>query len=113
MSTGSFAATPEPPYFAVIFTSVRTDGDNGYARMAEAMVALSSRQPGFLGIESVRGNDGLGITVSYWSSEEAIRNWRMNSEHLVAQRYGKERWYENFVVRVAKVERAYGKSTSR
>ncbi|HEX7507261.1 MAG TPA: antibiotic biosynthesis monooxygenase, partial [Polyangia bacterium] len=68
----------------------------------------ASRQPGFLGVESVRGSDGLGITVSYWSSEESIRNWKMNSEHLVAQRRGKAQWYENFVVRVAKVERAYG-----
>ena len=106
MSTISLAATPEPPYFAVIFTSTRTDGDNGYTDMADAMVALSPQQPGLLGMDSVRGNDGLGITVSYWSSEESIRNWKMNSEHLVAQRRGKARWYENFVVRVAKVERA-------
>jgi heme-degrading monooxygenase HmoA len=112
MSTRSFAATPEPPYFAVIFTSTRTGGDNGYAEMAEAMVALASQQPGFLGIESVRGSDGLGITVSYWSSEESIRNWKMNSQHLVAQRRGKGQWYEDFVVRVAKVERAYGKPRS-
>lgn len=109
MSTDRFATTPEPPYFAVIFTSVRTDGDNGYAEMAEAMVALASQQPGFLGIESARGSDGVGITVSYWSSQEAIENWKTNSEHLVAQRYGKAKWYQNFVVRVAKVERAYGK----
>jgi len=109
MGTDRLARTPEPPYFAVIFTSARTDGDNGYAEMAEALVALASQQPGFLGIESVRGSDGVGITVSYWSSQEAIGNWKMNSEHLVAQRHGKAKWYQNFVVRVAKVERAYGK----
>jgi heme-degrading monooxygenase HmoA len=81
--------------------------------MADAMVALTSQQPGFLGIESVRGGDGLGITVSYWSSEEAIRNWKMNSEHRVAQKHGMARWYEDFVVRIAKVERAYGKHPPR
>ena len=113
MSTASFATTPEPPYFAVIFTSARTEGDHGYAKMADAMVSMASQQPGFLGIESARGSDGVGITVSYWSSEEAIRNWKMNTEHQVAQRYGKTRWYEGFVVRVAKVERAYGKPVSR
>jgi heme-degrading monooxygenase HmoA len=112
MSTSRLAATPEPPYFAVIFTSTRTDGDHGYAEMADAMVALSSQQPGFLGIESVRGSDGFGITVSYWSSEESIKNWKMNSEHLVAQRRGKAQWYDNFAVRVAKIERAYGKPRS-
>jgi heme-degrading monooxygenase HmoA len=109
MSTSSLAATPEPPYFAVIFTSTRTDADNGYAAMAATMVELASQQPGFLGVESVRGSDGLGITVSYWSSEESIRNWKLNSEHLVAQERGKADWYKNFVVRVAKVERTYGK----
>jgi heme-degrading monooxygenase HmoA len=81
--------------------------------MADAMVSLASQQPGFLGIESVRGSDGVGITVSYWSSEDAIRNWKMNTAHVVAQRHGKTRWYESFVVRVAKVERAYGKPVSR
>jgi heme-degrading monooxygenase HmoA len=109
MRESDFASTPEPPYFAVIFTSARTDGDNGYGEMADAMVALASQQPGFLGIESARGNDGLGITVSYWASADAIRNWKLNSEHQVAQRLGRRDWYENFVVRVAKVERAYGK----
>ena len=81
--------------------------------MADAMVSLASQQPGFLGIESARGSDGVGITVSYWSSEEAIRNWKRNTEHQVAQRLGKTQWYEGFVVRVAKVERAYGKPASR
>lgn len=108
MKESDFAATPEPPYFAVIFTSARTEGDNGYAAMAETMVSLAAQQPGFLGIESARGSDGLGITVSYWASADAIRDWKLNSEHRVAQRLGRGEWYEHFVVRVAKVERAYG-----
>lgn len=110
MSTSGLATTPDPPYFAVIFTSVRTDGDNGYAHVAEAMVRLAAEQPGFLGMESVRGSDGLGITVSYWSSEKAIRDWKMNAAHLAAQQLGKAHWYEDFTVRVAKVERAYSKT---
>lgn len=100
------AQTPEPPYYAVIFSSHRTDDDNGYAEMAERMVELASRQPGFLGVESVREN--LGITVSYWRSLEAIRNWKRNAEHREAQRLGHQAWYATFRVRVAKVEREYG-----
>lgn len=99
------ANTPEPPYYAVIFTSTRTEGDDGYGAMAERMEELASRQPGFLGIESARDANGLGITISYWESEEAIANWRRDAEHLVAQRVGRERWYDEFVTRVAKVER--------
>jgi heme-degrading monooxygenase HmoA len=103
------ASTPQPPYFAVIFTSVRTthDGD-GYSAAAERMVELARQQPGFLGVESARGADGLGITVSYWTSEEAIRAWQQNAEHLAVQRQGRERWYSQFELRVARVERAYG-----
>lgn len=104
-----FADTPDPPYYAVIFSSKRTPGDNGYAAMAERMVELAARQPGFLGVESVRGDDGFGITVSYWSSEKAIAAWKADSEHLAAQRFGIRRWYEHYEIRVAKVERAYGK----
>ena len=102
------ARTPEPPYYAVIFTSRRTDGDRGYGRMADRMVELASAQPGFLGIESARDQDGLGITVSYWESEEAIAAWKANSEHASAQARADD-WYERFEVRVAKVERAYGR----
>ncbi|HRO27875.1 MAG TPA: antibiotic biosynthesis monooxygenase [Luteimonas sp.] len=100
------ANTPEPPYYAVIFSSQRTPGDNGYAQMAERMVQLAAEQPGFLGIESVR--EALGITVSYWDSLESIRDWKRNAEHLDAQRLGRDRWYAGFRVRVAKVEREYG-----
>lgn len=72
------------------------------------MVALAEQQSGFLGAESTRGSDGLGITVSYWQSEEDIRRWKAHSDHLIAQRIGAERWYAHYQVRVAKVERAYG-----
>ncbi len=105
-----FAQTPEPPYYAVIFTSQRTAGDEGYGDMAELMVALAAQQPGFLGVESVRGADGVGITVSYWSSEEAIAAWRADAEHRLAREQGRSRWYAGFQVRVARVERAYGKA---
>ena len=100
------AKTPPPPYYAVIFTSLRTDVDDGYGDTADQMFELASQQPGFLGVESARGEDGLGITVSYWESEEAIANWRRNAEHRVAQANGLQKWYSEFVTRVAKVERA-------
>jgi heme-degrading monooxygenase HmoA len=99
------ATTPEPPYYAVIFTSQRTGVVDGYDAMSDRMLELAAQQPGFLGIESARGVDGFGITVSYWESEEAIANWRRHAEHRVAQTTGMERWYEQFVTRVAKVER--------
>jgi heme-degrading monooxygenase HmoA len=104
------AKTPEPPYFAVIFTSQRTAGDQGYAAMAARMDALAARQPGYLGIESVRNADGTGITVSYWESEEAIVRWKANAEHLGAQEGGRKSWYAYYAVRIARVERAYGTS---
>lgn len=100
------ARTPEPPYYAVIFTSLRTDVDEGYGDMSAKMVEMAAQQPGFLGVETARGEDGLGITVSYWESEEAIANWRSNAEHRIAQSHGREKWYAEFVTRVAKVERA-------
>jgi heme-degrading monooxygenase HmoA len=105
----AFARTPEPPYYAVIFTSQRTDGDRGYDSMAGRMVELAAKQPGFLGVESVRGADGFGITVSYWASEEAIVAWKAHLEHQSAQEAGKRTWYADYQLRVAKVERAYGK----
>ncbi|MEA2489437.1 MAG: hypothetical protein QOH21_1229 [Acidobacteriota bacterium] len=100
------ARTPEPPYYAVIFTSRRTAVDDGYGAMSDRMVELASGQPGFLGVESARDANGLGITVSYWESEEAIANWRRHAEHRIAQETGRKQWYEEFVTRVAKVERA-------
>lgn len=100
------ANTPKPPYYAVIFTSLRTEGDHGYAAMADRMVELGATMPGFLGIESAR--DGLGITVSYWESEDAIRNWHQQAEHKFAQQKGYEIWYQSFQLRICKVERDYG-----
>jgi heme-degrading monooxygenase HmoA len=102
-----FAKTPEPPYYAVIFTSQRTEGDQGYEAMAHAMFELALKQPGCLGAESVHNVGGLGITVAYFTDESAIQAWKQNSEHLVAQRLGKERWYSHYELRVSKVERAY------
>ena len=99
------AKTPQPPYYAVIFVSERTEGDKGYASMADKMVELASRQKGFLGVESAREPDGLGITVSYWDSLDAIKNWKENAVHKVAQEKGKTEWYKNFALRVSKVER--------
>jgi len=103
------ASTPEPPYYAVVFTSQRTDSDDtGYGEMAEKMMALAAEQPGFLGVETVRDADGVGITVSYWESLDAIRNWKRNEEHLVAQAKGKKVWYQQYRLRICKVEREYG-----
>lgn len=98
--------TPQPPYYAVIFTSERTDGENGYGKMAETMEELAAKQPGFLGIESARDNE-LGITVSYWQSLDDIKNWKEHSIHKVAQEKGRKEWYKNYKVRVCKVERDY------
>jgi heme-degrading monooxygenase HmoA len=109
-SQTSIATTPEPPYYAVIFTSQRTEGDRGYNQMTERMLELAATQPGFLGVESVRGPDGLGVTVSYWSSEEAIAAWKAHPDHQPAQEAGKRVWYADYQIRVAKVERAYGKA---
>jgi len=103
------AQTPEPPYYAAIFTSKRTEGDRGYSKMADRMVELAKTMPGYLGIESVRDSTGTGITVSYWKTEEDIRTWKENAEHSRAQEAGKSTWYAEYSLRVAKVERAYGK----
>jgi heme-degrading monooxygenase HmoA len=98
---------PDPPYLAVIFTSRRTaDDPEGYEAMAARMVELASTMPGFLGIESVRA-DGLGITISYWTDEDAIRAWHRHAEHRLAQQQGRALWYESFALRVCRVERAY------
>lgn len=100
------ANTPAPPYFAVIFTSVRTENDNGYEAMASRMVELGTGMPGFLGIESARNE--MGITVSYWDSLENIRHWKQQAEHIVAQQKGRSDWYKSYKTRICKVERDYG-----
>ncbi|HEY7723878.1 MAG TPA: antibiotic biosynthesis monooxygenase [Anaeromyxobacteraceae bacterium] len=107
MDPSGIAGPVGPGALAVVFTSVRTAGDQGYAQTAEEMVALAARQPGFLGVESARGADGLGITVSYWRDEESIRAWKAAADHRAAQRAGRERWYRAYAVRVCRVEREY------
>jgi heme-degrading monooxygenase HmoA len=109
MHGNDIAKTPKPPYYAVIFTSLRTEGDRGYGHMAERMIELAAQQPGFLGVETARTPDGLGITVSYWSSEEAIAAWKANADHRIAQETGQRVWYSDYYLRVARVERDYGK----
>lgn len=99
------ANTPNPPYYAVIFTSLRTEIEEGYQEMAEEMVRLAALQSGYLGHESAR--DRLGITISYWESLEAIQHWKAQSDHLLAQKYGREKWYSAYSTRIAKVERDY------
>ena len=107
MSGSGLSKTPEPPYYAVIFTSQRTPGDAGYGKTADRMVELAAEQPGYLGVESVRGEDGVGITVSYWKDEESIRNWKLQLEHTEARNQGRKQWYSAYEMRIAKVERAY------
>jgi len=106
-SMSALSTTPEPPYYAVIFASTTTDDSVGYARAAARMIELATGEPGFLGVDSVR-SDGVGITVSYWTSEEAILAWREQAEHAVVRDAGRARWYETYELRVARVERAYG-----
>jgi len=96
---------PEPPYYAVIFTSRRAPGGPGYGPMAERMLELAAQHPGFLGVDSVRDADGQGITVSYWKDLAAIADWRTHPEHLQAQSMGRAEWYESYEIRVARVER--------
>ena len=103
-----FDRHPDGTYYAVIFTTKRTGGgDREYGEMAEAMARPSEKQPGYLGIESVRGEDGLGITVSYWRDEASIKAWKALAEHLIAQKSGRARWYQWYNLRIAKVERGY------
>ena len=109
MSSG-FAVLPKPPYYAVIFSARRRPGDQGYADMAERMLLLATQQPGFLGVENSHGDDGFGLTVSYWSSLKAIAAWKADIKHVAAQAQGKNTWYEHYEIRIARVERAYGKS---
>src|SRR5262245_42104847 len=107
MISPKFAPTSKTPYYAVIFTAQRSEEVRGYNEMAERMEALAKEQPGYLGIESTQDAEGFEITVSYWESEEAIRAWKANVEHQVAQKQGKRLWYEHYEIRVAKVERTY------
>ncbi len=100
------ANTPEPPYYAVIFSSIRTEVNDGYAEMADLMVELAHKQEGFIGVESARNE--IGITVSYWKDIESIKKWKQNSDHLIAQNKGQTMWYKQYKTRISKVESDYG-----
>jgi len=100
------ANTPKPPYYAVIFTSTRTEVDDNYSQMADKMVELAKLQDGFLGIEFARSE--VGITVSYWRDLESIKKWKKNADHSIAREKGRKEWYQAFKTRIAKVERDYG-----
>ena len=103
-----FAPFVDPPYYVVIFTNQHRDADDpAYHAMAEEMEALAATMPGYLGFESARSEEGFGFAISYWESEEAILNWKKCAEHLEAQRRGRADWYDDYVVRVARVDRAY------
>ena len=112
-NTNVFANTPKPPYYVVAFTNQRSAADEaGYQAMAQRMVELAAQQPGFLGAESVRNAEGLGITLSYWDSLAHIAQWKNHAEHQIAQAKGKSDWYEAFFTRIAKVERDYSMGLS-
>ncbi len=100
-----FANTPNPPYYAVIFTSKRSDGDNGYSDMSEIIESLVKEQPGYLGMESVRNE--IGITVCYWKDMDSIMAWSKNLKHKEAKEKGKSEWYKQYKVRISKVEVEY------
>jgi heme-degrading monooxygenase HmoA len=109
VSDAKLATTPQPPYYAVIFSSLRTpQDDQGYAAAADRMMELASEQPGYLGVDSARDATGVGITVSYWSDEASISAWRRHAEHTIVREQGRKSWYAQYELRVAKVERAYG-----
>ena len=102
------AQTPKPPYYAVVFTSQRTDADDGgYAETSDRMFALAAKQPGYLGVEAVHSEDGFGMTVSYWESLGAIRNWREQAQHKIAQAQGRKKWYKKYKLRICLVETEY------
>lgn len=102
-----FAPLPDPPYYAVIFANQASSDLAGYGEMAEMIADLATGQQGYLGIETTRADDGFGITVSYWADETALLNWKAQAKHALAQKLGKERWYDHYTLRVAKVERHY------
>ena len=109
MRVSAIAPTPRPPYVAVIFTNVQSDDIEGYGDAADRMEALAAAQPGYLGFETARTPGGAGISVSYWADAAAAQSWKAVAEHAEAQRLGRERWYASYRVRVATVEREYGR----
>ncbi|MBF2760424.1 MAG: antibiotic biosynthesis monooxygenase [Ectothiorhodospiraceae bacterium AqS1] len=98
---------PAPPYYAVIFANQASENPDGYAEMANEMREIAATMPGYIGIESARDEKGFAVTVSYWESEDAIASWRNHARHRLARRIGRERWYDHFILRVAKIERHY------
>lgn len=100
-----FADTPAPPYYAVTFTSKHSENLDGYAGELEHILAIATRQPGYLGIETARGDDGLGITIVYYDSLEAIDGWRNNADHMEVKKKGRETWYDGYRLRIARVEK--------
>jgi heme-degrading monooxygenase HmoA len=105
MATTASAPTPPPPYYAVIFTSQRTEDGEGYSETSDEMVRLAEQQDGYLGIESFRNEEGFGVTISYWRDLESMKSWKMQSDHLIAQREGRNRWYSHYKTRICRVER--------
>jgi heme-degrading monooxygenase HmoA len=102
----AFNSLPDPPYFSVIFTSRHSPGNlNEYAAVADRMQQLAIQQPGFLGMTTLRGADGVGITVSYWSDAESIANWRKHAEHQIAQQQGRDVFYDAYRIEICRVER--------
>jgi len=99
------AKTPAPPYYAVIFTSILNEDHDGYSEMADKMEKLAKKQPGYLGFESARSE--IGISISYWKDIESIKKWKENSEHLLAQKSGREKWYKAYKIRITRIERDY------
>ncbi len=107
MRINTLAATPPPPYYAVIFTSNRAPVEEGYDEMADKMFALANAQPGYLGAESFRNDDGFGVTISYWKTREDIQHWKTHWEHREAQEKGKKKWYTRYKIRICMVEHDY------
>ena len=105
MSADRFSRTPPPPYHVVLFTSQRTPGDNGYGDRVEEMQTLARQQPGRLGLEALRGEDGYGITISYWECEAAIAAWSANLMHRQTKAEGRRQWYARYILRVGRVDR--------
>jgi len=99
----------QPPYYAVIFSSrLNSENDPDYQLTARHMEELASQQPGYLGVESVRDDEGKGITVSYWKDLQAIKRWKQQVDHLSAQASGKSKWYRSYNVKISLVEKSYG-----
>lgn len=98
----------DPPYYAVVFTSLRTEDDDGYVETAERMGELVREVPGFLGEDSARTPGGLSVTVAYFRDLAGIEKWREHAEHRAAKAYRREHWYERYSLHIARVEHSHG-----